>query len=318
MSLRLLVIVGPTACGKTRLGVEVAHRLGSEILSADSRQVYIGLDIGTGKDLEEYRRVSPPVPVHLVDLVPPQVVYTLFDFQRDCYDLLRQKAEEEPFASGSVPLVMVGGSGLYVEAVLRQYRIPDVPEDPELRRRLMAEPHDELVQRLLEESPELAGGTDLASHKRVVRALEVAEHARLAPVAYSEPLGVELECAVFGLRCPRAELKRRIGRRLRERLDQGMVAEVEQALRSGVSAERLHLLGLEYREIVDHLAGPKDRQQMVRDLEAAIGRFAKRQMTYFRGMERRSIPITWLDAPDPGQVVELARGEVWRVVERAG
>ena len=141
MSLRLLVVAGPTAVGKTRLGVKVAHTLGSEILSADSRQVYRGLDLGTGKDLDEYASVDPPVPYHLVDVAEPAETYTLFRYQRDCFRLLRRLALRERFGSGSTPLLMVGGSGLYIEAVLNEYRIADVPEDADFRRRMRRLPH---------------------------------------------------------------------------------------------------------------------------------------------------------------------------------
>ncbi|NNE42608.1 MAG: tRNA (adenosine(37)-N6)-dimethylallyltransferase MiaA, partial [Gemmatimonadetes bacterium] len=139
MKLRLAVIVGPTACGKTWLGVRVAHRLGSEIVSADSRQVYRGLDIGTGKDLEEYARVDPPVPYHLIDVADVREIYSLYHYQRDCYALMQELARRPPFADGKGPVLLVGGSGLYVEAVLREYRIADVPEDAALRERLMQE-----------------------------------------------------------------------------------------------------------------------------------------------------------------------------------
>ena len=298
MTLRLVVIVGPTATGKTRLAVEVAHRLGSEIVSADSRQVYVGLDIGTGKDLEEYSRVSPPVPYHLIDICAPRRVYSLFEYQQDCYRLLREKASASRFRSGERPILMVGGTGLYVEAVLRGYRIADVPEDPHLRQRLLREPHAELVARLLETAPELYCETDLRSTKRVVRALEIAEHAKLSPVRSSEPPGVEIDATVFGVRIDREELRGRIAERVDHRLEHGMVDEVRRLIAAGLSHGRLEMLGLEYRVIGSYLRGDLSYDAMRETLKAKIRQFAKRQMTYFRGMERRGVPIRWIPPGD--------------------
>ena len=203
MTLRVVVIVGPTATGKTRLGVEVAHRLGSEILSADSRQVYRGLDLGTGKDLEEYAAVTPPVPYHLIDIADPERVFTIFDYQQACFAVLRRMATLERFSTDGVPLVMVGGSGLYVEAVIRGYRIADVAEDPDLRARLAGLPIGELRARLRGLDPELAGRTDLTSVKRIVRALEIVAAGGSRGVAYAEPLGVPARFTVFGIRVDR-------------------------------------------------------------------------------------------------------------------
>jgi tRNA dimethylallyltransferase len=302
MSLRVLVVVGPTASGKTGLAVRAAHRLGAEIISADSRQVYRGLDLGTGKDLHEYTSVSPPVPYHLIDVADPRDVYTLFDFQRDCYELFRVKAADEESRSAAAPLLMVGGSGLYVEAVIRQYRIADVPEDVELRRRLAGEPHAELVKRLREEDSDLAASTDLASTKRVIRALEIVAHGGSGAVAFSEPIGVDVDFTVFGVSIGREELRSRIAARVEDRLEQGMVEEVRGLLRGGVPPERLEMLGMEYREISAHLQGEITYDDMVARLKLRIGQLAKRQSTYFRGMERRGTPIRWI-APDDVEAI---------------
>lgn len=297
MSIRLLVVVGPTACGKTRLAVDVAHALGSEILSADSRQVYRGLDIGSGKDLVEYGRVTPPVPYHLIDVADPQSIYTLFHYQRDCYRMLEQKAGERPFADG-VPLVMAGGTGLYVEAVLRGYRIANVPENVELRERLMQREHAELVRRLEREDAELARRTDCSSKKRVVRALEIAEHARDEPVRYSEPPPVLIDHAVYVVDVSREELHRRIDARLDARFDEGLAQEVQGLLESGVTPERMALLGLEYREVTAYLTGAKTEQEMRHDLKAGIRHLAKRQRTWFRGLARRGVEVRWVGPTD--------------------
>jgi len=304
MTIRLLVIAGPTAVGKTRLGVEVAHALGSEILSADSRQVYRGLDMGTGKDLEEYAAVDPPVPYHLIDIVEPREIYTLFRFQQDCYEVIRQLAEKSGYGSGRVPLVMVGGSGLYVEAVVRDYRITDVPGDPELRQQLSQQSRDDLVERLRQTDPNLAARTDLSSRERVIRALEIAEAGHRGPVKTSEPLGLDLECRIYAVRIDRGILRRRIRTRIEDRLAGGMVDEVRDLLDRGLTHDRLKKLGLEYREVGAYLAGHKTRHQMVDDLATTIGRFAKRQETWFRGMERRGTPIEWIEPGDAERILK--------------
>jgi tRNA dimethylallyltransferase len=303
VTLHLVAIVGPTATGKTRLGVEVAHRLGSELLSADSRQVYRGLDLGTGKDLEEYAAVSPPVPYHLIDIADPVEVFTVFDFQQACFDVLRQLARRPEVASGQVPPLMVGGSGLYVEAVVRGYRIADVPEDPELRSRLGALPADALRARLRELAPELARRTDMTSSKRVIRALEVAAASGAHGVGSGTPLGVPIRSSVFGIRVARDELRRRIAERLDERLARGMVDEVRRLREQGLSWERLDMLGLEYREIAAHLRGEVGLAEMRDRLAVRIGQFAKRQDTYFRGLERRGVPVQWIAAGDADAVL---------------
>jgi tRNA dimethylallyltransferase len=309
MSLQVLAIVGPTACGKTRLGVEVAHRLGSEIVSADSRQVYRGLDIGTGKDLEEYAEVDPPVPYHLIDVADPAEVYTLFRFQQDCYRVLREMSVRPPFSEGAVPAVMVGGSGLYVEAVVRQYRLADVPNNPELRARLQNRFPADLVAELRRQSPDLALETDLKSARRVIRALEIAEYGMWNELRFGEPPGVSLGFSVFGIDVSRDELRRRIGTRLRARLEDGLIEEVQGLLDSGLGASRLDELGLEYREVAAHLLGKKSREEMASDLEIAIGQFAKRQQTWFRGMERRGTPISWIDPEDVESVLASVGAE---------
>ncbi len=296
--MKILAIVGPTATGKTRLAVALAHELGSEILSTDSRQVYRGLDLGTGKDLEEYAVVDPPVVYHLIDVADPRERYTLFHYLRDARQVLRRLGERPRFADGDVPVVLVGGSGLYVEAVLRDYRIADVPENAELRRRLEPIPRSALVERLRMESPELFAETDRSSRRRLIRGLEIAAAERLGPVAYSEPSNLDLDVLVLNLRIDRLLLRARIAERLDRRLAAGMVGEVRGLLERGLSIERLENLGLEYREIGRYLSGRTTYESMVVTLRTKIGQFAKRQETWFRGMARRGLPVREIDFDD--------------------
>ena len=303
MSLHVLAIVGPTACGKTRLGVKIAHRLGSEIVSADSRQVYRGLDIGTGKDLAEYAEVYPPIQYHLIDVSEPDDVYTLFRFQQDCYHVLRELASRAPFSDGSTPVILVGGSGLYIEAVIRGYRLADVPINDELRARLGCRDLEELRAEIGKRWPDLAVEAETTSKRRAIRLIEVAEFGERHPVPYGEPPGVSLGFTVFGIEMDRGELRRRIRLRLRKRIEEGMVEEVQGLLDRGLGPSRLEDLGLEYREVAAYLLGRKSREDMISDLEIAIGRFAKRQQTWFRGMERRGTPIQWIAADDVDSVM---------------
>ena len=303
MTIHLLVIVGPTASGKTGLGVKVAHHFGTHVLSADSRQVYRGLDIGTGKDLDEYESVDPPVPYHLIDVANPSEIYSLFRYQQDCYEVIRKLANEPQIAGGTTPLVMVGGSGMYVEAVVRDYRIADVPRNPELRARFENESIQDLLKILERESPELAAQSDVSNRRRVIRALEISDYGRHTKVRFSEPPGVPLRFTVFGTKIDRVELRTRIRKRLLERLGDGLVDEVRCLLARGLPRQRLDDLGLEYREVAAFLSGEKTHGDMMADLEASICRFAKRQETWFRGMERRGVPIRWIEPEDADSVL---------------
>jgi tRNA dimethylallyltransferase len=300
--IRVIAIVGPTAAGKTRLAVDVAHELGSQIVSVDSRQVYRGLDLGSGKDLDEYRRTTPAVPVHLVDVADPGDVYSVFHYQSDCYRLFAAAAERPPFREGT-PLVMAGGTGLYLEAVLKGYRIPDVPEDAHLRGELMKLEREELVERLRRQDPSLASKTDQSNKKRVVRALEIAARARLAPIRYSDPPPLKMVASVFVVDVDRRELNRRIDERLDERLARGLVEEVRGLLDGGLPPARMMRLGLEYREVTAYLTGGKKYNRMTADLKQGIHLFAKRQQTWFRGLERRGIPVTRVTPGDKAAIL---------------
>ena len=290
----LLVILGPTASGKTRLGVAAARALGGEIVSADSRQVFRGMDLGTGKDLVEYGEI----PCHLIDIVGPGEEFSVFHFQRLCFAAL-----EGIWQRGRLP-VLVGGTGLYLDAVLRGYRLVEVPENPALRAELAPYSDGELAARLAALRPQLHNRTDLDDRARLVRAIEIAVGER-ATTADLPPLP-PLHPLIFGLRWERTVLRRRILARLKERLEQGLIEEVRRLHAEGRSWERLDYFGLEYRFVARFLRGEVNRNDLTQQLASAIGDFAKRQETWFRRMERQGTPIHWLDAAgDP--VAELLR-----------
>lgn len=295
-----LVILGPTASGKTRLGVELARDVGGEIVSADSRQVYRGLDIGAGKDLEEYRTGGAPVRYHLIDIVGLEVEFNVFDFQKRCYAVLADLRKR-----GVLPII-VGGSGLYLEAVLGGYRLVDVPVDESLRCELSAADSAELVGRL-SALREVHNTTDLEDRERLIRAIEIAEYtARHEP----EP-GPRLTPLVLGVRWDRSVLRRRIRTRLADRLDNGLVEEVEGLRARGVGWEKLRFLGLEYRFVADYLQGAiRNRNDLEQKLGSAICAFAKRQETWFRRMQRRGTTIIWVDRGDVDEAL--------REIERHG
>lgn len=288
----LLVILGPTASGKTRLGVEAARLMGGEILSADSRQVFRGMNLGTGKDLHEYGEV----PYHLIDLLDAGQEFSLFEFQKRFF-----LAFEDILARGRFP-VMVGGTGLYLDAVLSGYRLVPVPENPALRLQLERLSDEQLRERLLTLRPGQHNSTDLTERPRLVRAIEIAEGE--AEAAAGLPSLPEVRARVFGIRWERDVLRRRITARLRERLEQGMVEEVSRLHEQGVPWERLEYYGLEYRFIAQHLQGQMNRNDMVQKLASAIHQFAKRQETWFRRMEKQGTAIHWLPGGD-GMLAEL-------------
>lgn len=281
--INLLVVLGPTASGKTRLGVALARRWGGEIISADSRQVFRGMDLGSGKDLAEYG----DLPYHLIDIAEPGTEFSVFDFQRACYAAFAQI-----LSRGRLP-VLVGGTGLYLDAVLRGYHLPAVPDNPALREELAVLSDDRLRERLLRIKPALHNTSDLKDRERLLRAIEIAEGEVLA--GHNLPARPPLHPLVFGVRWERAALRRRIAERLHERLALGLVDEVQQLHCSGVPWERLEYYGLEYRFIARYLQGLMSYDAMVQQLAIAIGQFAKRQETFFRRMERQGIEIHWVD-----------------------
>lgn len=280
----LIVITGPTASGKTARAVDIARAIGAEIISADSRQIYRGMDIGTGKDLDEYGSV----PYHLIDIAPAGYKYNLYEYLRD-YAV----AEADIRARGHVPL-LCGGTGLYVESVLKGIRLPQVPENPGLRASLRGLSLEELSG-MLAQMKTLHNITDIDTTQRAIRAIEIATYYTDHPEAASqaEPHPVD-NAVVFGIDISREDRRQRISARLRARLDSGMVDEVKALLDSGIPADDLIYYGLEYKFITLYLIGKLSFGDMVAGLEIAIHQFAKRQMTWFRGMERRGFHIHWL------------------------
>ena len=299
MKYDMLAVVGPTACGKTALAVELALSLGGEVISADSRQVYRGMDIGTGKDLAEYSRNGVSVPVHLVDIVDAGEKYNLFEFQRDFLS-----AYENVTSRGALP-VLCGGSGMYVESVLRGYRLIPVPENAALRARLEERSLDELTT-ILAGYKTLHNNTDTDTKKRAIRAIEIEEYYASCPV--EERSFPAIRTLTVGVDVDREVRRQRITARLLQRLQEGLVEEVEGLLASGITAEQLIYYGLEYKFVTMYVTGKMGYDDMVRGLEIAIHQFAKRQMTWFRGMEKRGTHIHWIDASLPrARQVELIK-----------
>ena len=281
----LVTVLGPTACGKTTLAVALADRLHTAVISADSRQVYRLMDLGTGKDLKEYMVEGRKVPYHLIDIVEPGYKYNVFEYQRDflnVYDELRSE--------GQIP-VLCGGTGMYLESILRSYRLVEVPENKELRVSLLDKSLEELTE-ILRGYKQLHNVTDVDTCKRAIRAIEIEEYYRKNDIKIRE--FPEIKSLTIGLDISRELRRERITRRLHERLEQGMIDEVRGILVTGVSPEDLIYYGLEYKYLTMFVIGQISYDEMVNQLEIAIHQFAKRQMTYFRGMERRGVPIHWI------------------------
>lgn len=283
----LIAIIGPTASGKTSLATALAYDLDSEIISGDSRQVYRGMDIGTGKDLEDYVVEGRQIPYHLIDIVEPGYKYNVFEYQRDFL-----KAYEDICRRGKLP-ILCGGTGMYIESVLKGYRLLPVPENPALRERLSGKSLDELTA-ILSTYKKLHNSTDVDTVKRAVRAIEIEEYYRQTPLQERE--FPHLKSLIIGVSIDRDLRRKKISERLRERLDAGMVEEVRGLLGRGIAPEDLIYYGLEYKYLTLYVTGQMTHAEMVHDLEIAIHQFAKRQMTWFRGMERRGFNIHWIDA----------------------
>ena len=284
--MKAIAVIGPTACGKTRRGVAVASALDGEILSADSRQVYRGMDVGTGKDLGDY---PADMRYHLIDVAPAGYKYNLYEYLRDA-----RKAVDDIESRGK-RVVIVGGTGLYVESLLKGIILPEVPENKELRASLAGKSLDELAS-ILGEMKTLHNVTDIDTAQRAIRAIEIEkyylEHPDAAALARTPR---PLDAVIVGVDIPRDDRRRLITQRLRHRFDQeGMLDEVKTLIDSGINPDDLIYYGLEYKYLTLYVTGQIDRTAMERELEIAIHQFAKRQMTWFRGMERRGFAINWL------------------------
>jgi tRNA dimethylallyltransferase len=281
-----LILLGATATGKTALAVELAHALHGEIISADSRQVYRGLDIGSGKDLDEYGSDSDSVPYHLIDCVDLDHEFSVFEFQKRAYDTRAQIRERN-----KLPII-VGGTGLYLSAFLQDRRMVEVPENPELHDHLDKLSQQELVARLKTLKTDLHNSTDTQDTDRLIRAIEIEEYTKTHP---PEP-APEMNPLILGIRFPRPILHERIAARLKQRLNEGMVEEVEALLADGIPPERLITLGLEYRFITEYLRGTiNNKNDLFQKLLPAIKNFAKRQESWFRRMEKEGRQIHWLE-----------------------
>ncbi|MGA0556929.1 tRNA (adenosine(37)-N6)-dimethylallyltransferase MiaA [Larkinella sp. VNQ87] len=302
----LLVILGPTASGKTRLAVQVARRLNGEIISVDSRQVYRKMDIGTGKDLDEYRIEGQEIPYHLINIVDAGSDYNLYQYQQDFHRILPGIQQR-----GHVP-VLCGGTGLYLEAVLKGHRYPAIPVNPELRLTLEALTDDELLARFQQLPSDYSALADTSTRKRRIRAIEIATYLTEHPDAEPANPVSFADALVFGIDLPVEVRRERISHRLRERLKTGMIEEVRQLLDNGIPAEKLVFYGLEYKFITQYLAGELDYITMTARLETAIHQFAKRQMTFFRKLERDGLAICWLDGR---QDTDLLADEIVRAYQ---
>lgn len=289
--LDLIAIIGPTASGKTTLAVALAKRIGTEIISADSRQLYRGMDIGTGKDLAEYSIDGTTIPYHLIDICPAGYRYNLFEYVRD-FNIVYA----DMMARGKQPL-LCGGTGLYVETILKGYSLPPVPENSALRQSLQDKSLDQLAE-ILRGYKTLHNTTDIDTCKRAIRAIEIAEFYSRQEPELLEPRPMK-NPLIVGVNIDRELRRAKITRRLHQRLEEGMVEEVKQLLDSGIDPESLIYYGLEYKFLTEYIIGRTTYNEMVERLEIAIHQFAKRQMTWFRGMERRGHTIRWIDASMP-------------------
>ena len=287
MNYDLITILGPTASGKTPLAAALADKLDAEIISADSRQVYRRMDLGTGKDLADYVVNGATIPYHLIDIVEPGTKYNVFEYQRDFL-----KAYSEVKAKGKLP-ILCGGTGMYLESVLKGYRLLPVPENPPLRASLDGKTLEELTA-ILATYKKLHNSTDVDTAKRAIRAIEIEEYYKQQPVEHREfPM---LKSLIIGVDIDRELRREKITHRLKQRLEEGMIDEVKKLLAEGIAPEDLIYYGLEYKYLTLHAVGELTYEEMFLQLETAIHQFAKRQMTWFRGMERRGFTIHWLDA----------------------
>lgn len=283
---RLITILGPTASGKTKLAVALADRIGAEIISADSRQVYESMDIGTGKDLDDYVINGKKIKYHLIDIRKPGYKYNLFEYQEDFNKVYSSLKEH------NIGAILCGGSGLYIESVLKGYKLVPVPENTELRDKLSQYSLPQLKD-ILSSYKRLHNDTDVDTAKRAIRAIEIEEYYKTHNIV--ERSSEKVDSLILGVDIDRELRRTKISARLRERLDNGMIDEVKKLLDMGISADDLIYYGLEYKFVTQYVIGTISYDEMFSSLETAIHQFAKRQMTWFRGMERRGFKINWID-----------------------
>jgi tRNA dimethylallyltransferase len=300
----LLIVTGPTASGKTSLAVAIAMKVGGEIISADSRQVYRGMNIGTGKDYDDYLIDGTRMSCHLIDIADPGYKYNVFEYQRDFIKVYADLKERKIFP------VVCGGSGMYVDSIFSGYKMVEVPPDSGLRKNLEKKTMEELTE-ILSTYKKLHNTTDLDTKKRIIRAIEIEHYNQNKSGTVSK--FPRIRSLVIGILPDRESRRRNISVRLKQRLDAGMVDEVKHLMEQGIAGETLIYYGLEYKYITLYLTGKMAYSDMIRDLETAIHQFAKRQMTWFRGMERRGTKINWLDGNMPldekvNRVMELLSG----------
>lgn len=282
----LITILGPTAGGKTAVAANLAYRIGGEIISGDSRQVYRKMDLGTGKDIDDYTVNGKAIPYHLIDIFEPGYKFNVYEFQSHFVNAFNDVQSRK-----AMP-ILCGGSGLYIEAAIRGYRLIEVPENPTLRAELATKSHAELEQ-MLASMKKLHNHTDTDSRKRLVRAIEIEHHYANTPAKdFEYP---DLKNIIFGVKFPRLQQRERITQRLRQRLTEGMIDEVKGILDNGVSPDSLIYYGLEYKWITMHVLGEITYNEMFNGLNTAIHQFAKRQMTWFRRMERNGLTIHWIE-----------------------
>jgi tRNA dimethylallyltransferase len=287
----LVTILGPTATGKTGVAANLAAKINGEVISADSRQIYRGMDLGTGKDLADYFIDGVAVPYHLIDIEDAGVHYNVYRFHTDFI-----KVFKEIESHGRFP-VLCGGSGLYIEAVLKNYRLIEVPPNKELRKELEGKTLAELTEILKSLKPDLHNETDVETDRRAIRAIEIEKYYAENPQMESEM--PKINSLNIGIDFDRELRRQRITNRLKQRLDEGMLDEVQKLLDSGLTPEQLIYYGLEYKYLTLHLTGQLSYTEMFRQLEIAIHQFAKRQMTWFRGMEKRGTKIHWINGHLP-------------------
>ena len=291
----MITILGPTASGKTPVATHLAAEIGGEIISADSRQVYRRMDIGTGKDLADYVVDGRQIPYHLIDIREPGTKYNLFEYQQDFYDVY-----QDVRSRGAVP-ILCGGTGLYIEAVLKGYKLSPVPQNQPLRDSLEGKSLEELTAMLIhlkeKNGSNMHNKTDVDSCQRAIRAIEIETYNLEHPTPRRDLPPVD--SIIIGIDIDRELRREKITRRLKARLEEGMVEEVKALLDEGIPAENLLYYGLEYKYVTEYLSGQPSYEELLARWELAIHQFAKRQMTWFRGMERRGFKINWIDATLP-------------------